>query len=114
MNFVSCGRLATKDDRLTKLRSSMKKLIRSMLQSVASAAIGPMHRELVRKLSICETEIRTLQSELRALTINTNPPCLTKQAQIALHLTYKEMVRRRVAPLAGFREGGFRCSRLFE
>ena len=92
----------------------MKAMIKRVLQSVASAATGPMHREISQKLSDCATEIRSLQSDMRALTMKVNHPSFTREAQIALYLTYKDMVLRKVSPLPDFREVGFRCHSQFE
>ena len=92
----------------------MKAMIKTMLQSIASAAVGPMHREIIQNLSRCETEIRSLQTDMRALTMKVNHPFFTKEAQIALYLTYKDMVLRKVSPLPDFREVGFRCHSQFE
>jgi hypothetical protein len=92
----------------------MKAMLKKMLQSMASTAAGPMHRELIQKLSRCETEIRSLQSDMRALTMKVNHPSFTREAQIALYLTYKDMVLRKVSPLPDFREVGFRCHSQFE
>jgi hypothetical protein len=92
----------------------MKAMLKKMLQSMASAAAGPMHREIVQKLSNYETEVRSLQSDVRALKMKANHPSFTKEAQIALYLTYKDMVSRKVSPLPDFREVGFRCHSQFE
>ena len=60
----------------------MKALLKKMLQSMASAAAGPMHREIIQNLANCETEIRSLQRDMRALTMKVDHPFFTKEGKL--------------------------------
>jgi hypothetical protein len=91
----------------------MKTTIKSVLHRVARAGDGGSYQEIIQKLSNCDTLIRSLQSDVRALKRRANHPS-TKEAQIGLHLIYRDMVSRKVSPLPHFSEVGFRCHSQFE
>jgi len=91
----------------------MKTTIKNVLQRIGSVAAGPMYQEIIQKLSNCETAVRSLQTDLRALKMKANHSC-TKEAQVGLYLIYKEMALRKSSPLPDFHEVGFRCHSQFE